>query len=144
MTSMAGGGMRIGEAAAAAGTTPRALRFYEQRGLLPEPARSASGQRDYGPEDVALIRTVRELLALGLTVEDLHARAHRLPAMAREPGAVCGTAAPGPAGFSEVVAGRLAALDTEIARLSRLRERLARQAGAVPPQVTRTAQDGPV
>ena len=29
--------MRIGDAAAAAGTTPRALRFYEQRGLLDSP-----------------------------------------------------------------------------------------------------------
>jgi alkanesulfonate monooxygenase SsuD/methylene tetrahydromethanopterin reductase-like flavin-dependent oxidoreductase (luciferase family) len=30
--------MRIGDAAAAAGTTPRALRFYETNGLLPPTA----------------------------------------------------------------------------------------------------------
>ncbi|MGH3239306.1 MAG: MerR family DNA-binding transcriptional regulator [Spirillospora sp.] len=40
--------MRISDAAAAAGTTPRALRFYEQRGLLPPPSRTSGGQRRYG------------------------------------------------------------------------------------------------
>ncbi len=42
--------MRIGEAAAASRTTPRALRFYERRGLLPPLRRSASGQPEYGPQ----------------------------------------------------------------------------------------------
>jgi MerR family regulatory protein len=37
--------MRIGDAAAAAGTTPRALRFYEENGLLPPPHRTAAGHR---------------------------------------------------------------------------------------------------
>lgn len=125
----AGAGMRIGEAAAAAGTTPRALRFYEQRGLLPEPERTVSGQRDYSPADVALVRTIRELLALGLTVEDLRSRAPRLQAMALDPDAACGsTRSPGT--FSDVVEHRLAALDAEIARLARLRDELAQRASA--------------
>ncbi|MGO4423809.1 MerR family DNA-binding transcriptional regulator [Streptomyces sp. MCAF7] len=38
--------MRIGDAAAAAGLTPRALRYYEQRGLLTEPR--ADGSRADG------------------------------------------------------------------------------------------------
>ncbi len=131
----AGARMRIGEAAAAAGTTPRALRFYEQRGLLPEPERSVSGQRDYSPSDVALVRTIRELLALGLmTVEDLRSRAQRLRAMARDPDAVCGSAQD-PGTFSDVVEHRLAALDAEIARLARLRDELARRAGTGTPVV---------
>ncbi len=71
--------MRIGDAAAAAGTTPRALRLYEQRGLLPPPVRTPSGQREYGPDDVARVRVVRELLALGLTIEDVRACVDRLP-----------------------------------------------------------------
>lgn len=71
--------MRIGDAAAAAGTTPRALRFYEERGLLvPPPVRTASGQREYGPRDVQRVRAVRDLLSLGLTVEDLARVADRL------------------------------------------------------------------
>ncbi|WP_234029282.1 MerR family transcriptional regulator [Streptomyces sp. PsTaAH-124] len=89
--------MRIGDAAAAVGATPRALRFYEQRGLLSPPRRTAAGQRDYGPDDLAVLRTVRDLLALGLTVEDLRGIADRLPLLTgRPPG--CAPAEPGARG----------------------------------------------
>ncbi|MFH8837130.1 MerR family transcriptional regulator [Streptomyces sp. NPDC017868] len=121
--------MRIGDAAAAAGTTPRALRFYEQRGLLPPPVRSPAGQREYGPGEVARVRVIRELLAAGLTVDDLASRAHRLEALLEDPPRRCSGAA-GPETFAPVITARLAALDTEIARLTALRERLARHASA--------------
>ncbi|MFI0897347.1 MerR family transcriptional regulator [Streptomyces sp. NPDC020983] len=121
--------MRIGEAAAAAGTTPRALRLYEARGLLPPPPRSPSGQREYGPAQVERVRAIRELLALGLTLEDVRRRADRLDALAGDrPGECRGEGA-----FSDVVAARLAALDAEIARLTRLRQELAAAAGAGEP-----------
>ncbi|MGY4920395.1 MerR family DNA-binding transcriptional regulator [Streptomyces sp. 900116325] len=45
--------MRIGAAAAMTGAPPRALRFYEQRGLLPPPVRTASGQCEYGTGEIA-------------------------------------------------------------------------------------------
>lgn len=122
--------MRIGEAAAAAGTTPRALRFYEQRGLLPPPVRTGSGQREYGTAEVALIRVIRELLALGLTIEDLRSRAHRLHLLATDPPARCGGSADRPGAFAEVVERRLAVLDAEIDRLTRLRTNLAERVGA--------------
>ncbi|MFF7194511.1 MerR family transcriptional regulator [Streptomyces sp. NPDC008079] len=120
--------MRIGEAAAAAGTTPRALRFYEQRGLLPPPARTGSGQRDYGPAEVARLRVIRELLTLGLTVEDLRSRAHRLHLLAADPPAPCDGSADRPGSFADVVDRRLALLDAEIDRLTRLRTDLAERA----------------
>ncbi|MFF1908782.1 MerR family transcriptional regulator [Kitasatospora sp. NPDC058218] len=121
--------MRIGDAAAAAGTTPRALRFYEQRGLLPPPARTAAGQREYGPAEVARVRAIRELLALGLTVEDLRSRAHRLHLLTEDEPRICDSAdGSGPEAFVPVVDRRLAALDAEIARLTALRDNLARQA----------------
>ncbi|MFF9219597.1 MerR family transcriptional regulator [Streptomyces viridosporus] len=75
--------MRIGDAAAAAGATPRALRFHEEHGLLPPPPRTATGQRRYGPGEVARVRVVRELLALGLTVEDLRGIADSAPVPGR-------------------------------------------------------------
>lgn len=117
--------MRIGEAAAKAGTTPRALRFYEQRGLLPEPARTVSGQREYGPGEVALVRIIRELLSLGLTVEDLRSRAHVLHPLAEDPPPKCGTVGD-PCAFVDVIDRRLTILDAEIERLTRLRAELAR------------------
>lgn len=115
--------MRIGDAAAAAGTTPRALRFYEQRGLLPPPRRTASGQREYGPRDIARIRLIRQLLALGLTVEDVAACADRLDALDGDTLPPYG--APGCRNGSGVVQRRIAALDAEIRRLTRIRDRLA-------------------
>ncbi|MFH9724818.1 MerR family transcriptional regulator [Streptomyces sp. NPDC017254] len=130
--------MRIGDAAAAAGTTPRALRYYEQRGLLPPPVRTPTGQRRYGPDDVARVRVVRELLALGLTIEDVRACVDRLPLLdvaalrsRQVPEGVCAQASP-------VVSRRIAALDEEIARLTRLREELASR--AAPPPDTRAGQ----
>ncbi|MFF9193687.1 MerR family transcriptional regulator [Streptomyces sp. NPDC014779] len=81
--------MRIGEAAATAGTTPRALRLYEARGLLPLPRRTASGQREYGSAEVARVRVVRELQALGLTLEDIRRRADRLDLLAVDPATAC-------------------------------------------------------
>lgn len=118
--------MRIGEAAAAAGTTPRALRLYEARGLLQPPPRTPSDQREYGPTEVARVRVIRNLLALGLTLEDLRRRAHRLDLLVQDPSASCGSH---PGEFNDVVADRLATLDAEIARLTHLRQGLAAAAG---------------
>ncbi|MEV5610881.1 MerR family transcriptional regulator [Streptomyces sp. NPDC052225] len=120
--------MRIGDAAAAAGTTPRALRFYEERGLLPPPRRTASGQRDYTERDMARIRVVRRLLALGLTVADVRACADRIDLLLAQPGRRC--SAPEPGAARGVVDQRLAALDAEIARLTALRESLAHEIAA--------------
>ena len=133
--------MRIGEAAAAAGTTPRALRFYEQRGLLRPPDRSASGQREYGPAEVTQVRFIRELLGLGLTVEDLRSCADRLHLLAQNPPPRCGSAEPG-APTSGIVDRRLAALDAEIDRLAGLRENLARRASGGDPVTPRGSGTG--
>ncbi|MFE9252990.1 MerR family transcriptional regulator [Streptomyces sp. NPDC007088] len=123
--------MRIGDAAAAAGTTPRALRFYEERGLLPPPARNSGGQRDYAPRDIERVRLIRELLASGLTVDDVrHCAAGLDELIGRLPRACAGAEggpSAAPARPEGIAARRLAALDAEIDRLTRLRERLARQ-----------------
>lgn len=49
--------LQIGDLAAFAGVSTRTVRFYHQRGLLPEPERDSAGYRRYGAEDV--IRLVR-------------------------------------------------------------------------------------
>ncbi len=56
--------MRIGELAAAAGTSTRSLRYYEEQGLLPT-RRSANGHRDYDETDLRLVREIRGLLSIG-------------------------------------------------------------------------------
>ncbi|MEU1001230.1 MerR family transcriptional regulator [Streptomyces tibetensis] len=62
--------MRIGELAHATGTTTRALRYYEEHGLL-HPERSSNGYRTYGTEAVRVVENIRLLLAAGLTTDDL-------------------------------------------------------------------------
>jgi DNA-binding transcriptional MerR regulator len=61
--------MRIGELAARAGTTTRALRFYESLGLLDAP-RTANGYREYGEEHVRLVQEIHGLQAMGLSLDD--------------------------------------------------------------------------
>jgi MerR family copper efflux transcriptional regulator len=54
--------LTINEAAETTGWSPRMLRYIERIGLV-ETARSASGYRLYGPEQLQRLRTLRELLA---------------------------------------------------------------------------------
>ncbi|MCW2967192.1 MAG: MerR family transcriptional regulator [Solirubrobacteraceae bacterium] len=53
--------LTINEAAETTGWSPRMLRYVERVGLV-EPARSASGYRLFGPEQLQRLRTLRELL----------------------------------------------------------------------------------
>lgn len=57
------------EAAKALGVSTRALRLYEQKGLV-RPLRTASGWRAYGPEALARLHQVLALKALGFTLAD--------------------------------------------------------------------------
>ncbi|MFJ4469264.1 MerR family transcriptional regulator [Streptomyces sp. NPDC089424] len=61
--------MRIGELAERAGTTPRTLRYYEARGLLPA-RRNANGHRDYDERDLRLLRQIRTLQDFGFGLEE--------------------------------------------------------------------------
>jgi DNA-binding transcriptional MerR regulator len=62
--------MRIGEVAAEAAVTVDTVRFYERVGVLPPPARTESGYRDYAPGTVERIKLTRELQAIGFTLTD--------------------------------------------------------------------------
>lgn len=62
--------MRIGELASAAGVSTRALRYYEQRGLL-RARRQANGYREYEGSAVTRVYNIRILLDAGLNVENI-------------------------------------------------------------------------
>jgi MerR family transcriptional regulator, copper efflux regulator len=51
--------MLIGDLAAAAGISARAIRFYEQDGLLPVPPRTPGGYRDYPAGTVERLAFIR-------------------------------------------------------------------------------------
>jgi DNA-binding transcriptional MerR regulator len=61
--------MRIGELAARAGVTTRALRYYESRGLLAA-QRDANGNRAYSEDDLRLLRQIRALQEVGFELEE--------------------------------------------------------------------------
>src|SRR5262249_25859587 len=64
---------QIGQLAALAATTARAIGLYEAAGLMPEPARSGVGYRLYGPADLATLIRIRRLRGLGFQVEQIRA-----------------------------------------------------------------------
>lgn len=63
--------MKSGEVAAAANVNPETLRYYERRGLLVAPARSAAGYRAYPPETVGVVRFIKRAQELGFTLADV-------------------------------------------------------------------------
>ncbi|MBQ0967998.1 MerR family transcriptional regulator [Streptomyces sp. RK23] len=65
--------VKIGDAAAFAGTTPRAIRHYHAIGLLPEPERGADDRRRYGYDDMIRLLWIRKMAAVGIALEDIRA-----------------------------------------------------------------------
>lgn len=63
--------MLIGELADAAGLPSQTIRFYERRGLLPEPARGANGYRSYDGSTLTRLNFVRTAQAAGLTLAEI-------------------------------------------------------------------------
>jgi Hg(II)-responsive transcriptional regulator len=63
--------MRIGEVAEQAGVNIQTLRYYERRGLLPEPQRGSSGYRAYDPDSVRLVRFIKRAQELGFTLREI-------------------------------------------------------------------------
>lgn len=56
--------MQIGEVAERTGVTQRALRFYEEKGLLKPPQRLDGGFRLYSEEDVQRVELIKKLQTL--------------------------------------------------------------------------------
>ena len=64
--------LTIGQAASAAGVTPRTLRYYEELGLLRPSAHSVRGARRYAEIDLSRIARVRELQQLmGFNLDEI-------------------------------------------------------------------------
>ncbi|MEU3202643.1 MerR family transcriptional regulator [Streptomyces cyaneofuscatus] len=63
--------VKIGDAAAFAGTTPRAIRHYHAIGLLPEPERGGDGRRRYGHQDMIRLLWIRRMAGAGIALDDI-------------------------------------------------------------------------
>lgn len=65
--------MRIHEAASAVGCTQRAIKFYEEKGLLPAVKRCENGYRDYSEADIARLHEIQAYRKLGISLADIKA-----------------------------------------------------------------------
>jgi len=64
--------LRIGAAAARAGVSERALRYYQQIGLLTPSASTPGGMRRYSGDDLARVARIRQLQTLlGLNLDEI-------------------------------------------------------------------------
>jgi DNA-binding transcriptional MerR regulator len=108
--------LRSGRLAEAAGVNPQTLRYYERRGLLPEPHRSHGGHRLYPPEAVAQLRVNKAAQRLGFTLDEVAGllEAGRRHHGARDRG-----------GLRARAAAKLAEIDARVADLTVIRQALA-------------------
>lgn len=60
--------MRIGELGKATATKIETIRYYEQTGLLPLPARTSGNYRNYGEAHMARLSFIRRARALGFGI----------------------------------------------------------------------------
>jgi Cu(I)-responsive transcriptional regulator len=63
--------MNIGDAAQAAGVTPKMIRHYESLGLIPGVQRTDAGYRMYSPREVAMLRFIRQSRAVGFSMQQI-------------------------------------------------------------------------
>ena len=120
-------GMLISELGKRLGVNPKTIRYYEAIGLMPPPARNASGYRVYTEEDADRLAFILRAKALDFSLEEI-----REILALRERGE-----APCPYVLQRIER-KIAEVDRKIAQLRQLRaelEELRNAAGALPPEV---------
>ncbi|OGP95855.1 MAG: heavy metal-responsive transcriptional regulator [Deltaproteobacteria bacterium RBG_16_47_11] len=65
------GSLSIGQLAREAQVRVETVRYYERRGLMPEPPRRESGYRQYSEPDVTRIRFIKRAQTLGFTLKEI-------------------------------------------------------------------------
>ena len=63
--------MKINEVEALAGITKKNIRFYEEQGLLSPRRNAENGYRDYGEEEVRVLRQIKLMRKLGVPIEEI-------------------------------------------------------------------------
>lgn len=62
----------VSQAAKQAGVTRKAIRIYEDNGLLPPAERTDAGYRLFTADDIAVLRFIRQAKTLGLTLAEIN------------------------------------------------------------------------
>lgn len=103
--------VKIGDAAAFAGTTPRAIRHYHAIGLLAEPERGSDDRRRYGYDDMIRLLWIRKMADAGLSLDDIRAGFEGATGIEQSL-----------ARLEESLAAKAAAIEAQRAAVHRLRE----------------------
>ena len=107
--------LSIAELARSAGVGVETVRYYQRRGLLPDPRPQRTGRggiRHYGPDEARRLRFIRSAQTAGFTLEEI-GELLRLDSSEDRPRA------------REMARGRIADLDAKIAELREARHALA-------------------
>ena len=106
--------MKIGEVAGRSGVPAKTIRFWEDQRLLPAPARTPAGYRDYDPAIVERLAFIRHAQAAGLTLEHI-----------RQVLDIHDGGQPPCTHVTGLIARRLAEAEARLAELARARDQLA-------------------
>jgi len=106
--------MQIGEVASRSGVPAKTIRFWEDQHLLPAPARTPAGYRDYDPGVLERLAFIRHAQAAGLTLDAI-----RQVLDIRDGGQ------PPCVHVADLIARRLGEVEARLAELTRARDQLA-------------------
>jgi MerR family copper efflux transcriptional regulator len=105
----------IGQLAKNANVNLETIRFYERRGLLPEPPRNKSGHRQYSIKDLRRTEFIKRTQSLGFSLKEIS----DLLSLSVESGKTCGD-------VKQRVKAKLIDIEEKIETLQRMREVLLR------------------
>ncbi|MBW1962801.1 MAG: MerR family transcriptional regulator [Deltaproteobacteria bacterium] len=107
--------LTIGQLAKQANVNLETIRYYERRGLIPEPPRNKSGYRLYSTDDLARTRFIKRTQALGFSLKEIS----ELLSLRVEPGVTC-------AEVKARVEAKILDIESRIADLGQMRKALSK------------------
>jgi MerR family mercuric resistance operon transcriptional regulator len=111
--------LTIGQLAARAGVNIQTVRYYERRGLMPRPARSRTGYRQYRPEAADRLAFSKRAQDLGFSLEEIA----ELLALRVSHAPACGT-------IEARACDKITVVERKIAELTRMKRTLERLTAA--------------
>jgi Cu(I)-responsive transcriptional regulator len=105
--------LNIGDAASRTGVPAKTIRYYEDVGLIEPPTRSENGYRDYGDQDLHVLRFIQRARSLGFSVQDCR----QLLALYRDPNRAS-------ADVKAMAENRIAEIDRKLDELASMRATL--------------------
>ncbi len=100
----------VGQLAKKANVNIETIRYYERRGLLPEPLRNKSGHRQYSIKDLRRTKFIKRTQSLGFSLNEIS----DLLSLKMEPGKTC-------ADVKQRVKSKLKDIEEKMKTLQRMR-----------------------